>query len=91
MLCCRKVKFALWARYRRTPSLPFEGRWPGKAGSEGWTLKVLNTRKERSFQHPPLSRLRRQLPLRGALIFFRINYKPTAMPSALFIIYEALP
>ena len=24
----------------KNPSLPFEGRWPGIAGSEGWELKV---------------------------------------------------
>ena len=53
------------------PKPPLEGRWPGYAGSEGWMPNILDmvdiTDNSHRVSLPPLSRLRRQLPLRGAL------------------------
>ena len=37
-----KTAFSCKKTARKILSLPFEGRWPGAAGSEGWELKVWN-------------------------------------------------
>ena len=56
--CTKKFEFFLNEKIRsgesrRTPGLPFEGRWAGVAGSEGWKLKVLYmSEKMDMFRHP---------------------------------------